>query len=57
MQVTSGAPVSAGSILKDAAALLGLVFFVPFAILLVGAPVALVIALLLRLARLAFGAF
>lgn len=57
MHVTSGAPVTAGGILKDAAALLGLVFFIPFAILLVGTPVALVIALLLWLARLAFGAF
>lgn len=56
MQVTSGTPVTAGGILKDAAALLALVIFIPFAILLIGAPVALVIAGLLWVARLAFGA-
>ena len=56
MQVTSGTPVTAGGILKDAGALLALVIFIPFAILLIGAPVALVIAGLLWLARLAFGA-
>jgi hypothetical protein len=57
MHVTSGTPVTAGGILKDAGALLALVLFIPFAILLIGAPVALVIAGLLWLARLAFGAF
>ena len=56
MQVTSGTPVTAGGIVKDAAALLALVVFIPFAILLIGAPVALVIAGLLWLARVAFGA-
>ena len=40
-------------ILKDAAALLGLVLFIPFAILAVGAPIALVIAGVLWLARVA----
>lgn len=49
--------MTAGGILKDAAALLGLVIVIPFAILLIGTPVALVIALLLWLARLTFGAF
>lgn len=57
MQVTSGTPVTAGGILKDAAALLALVVFIPFAILLIGTPVALFIALLLWLGRLAIGAF
>ena len=57
MQVTSGTPITVGGIVKDGAALLALVFFIPFAILLVGTPVALVIALLLWLARLAFGSF
>ena len=57
MQVTSGTPVTAGGILKDAAALVALVVFIPFAILLIGAPVALVIAGLLWVARLALGAF
>ena len=57
MPVTSGAPVTAGSMVKDAAALLALVFFIPFAILLVGTPVALLIALLLWLGRMASGAF
>ena len=55
--MSSGAPVTAGGILKDAAALLALVFFIPFAILLVGTPVALLIALLLWLGRMAGGAF
>lgn len=50
-------PVTAGGILKDAAALLALVFFIPFAILLVGTPIALFMALLLWLARLVIGAF
>jgi hypothetical protein len=57
MPVTSGTPVTAGGIVKDAAALLTLVFFIPFAILLVGTPVALLIALLLWLGRMASGAF
>lgn len=55
--MTSGSPVTAGGIFKDAAALLGLVIFIPFAILLIGAPVALLIAGLVWLARLASGAF
>jgi len=42
--------------LMDALQLLGLVLSVPIAILLVGAPVALAIACLLWLARLAWGA-
>jgi len=49
--------MTVGGIVKDGAALLALVFFIPFAILLVGTPVALVIALLLWLARLVFGSF
>lgn len=49
--------MTVGGILKDGASLLALVFFIPFAILLVGTPVALVIALLLWLARLASGSF
>lgn len=57
MQVTSGTPLTAGGILKDAAALLALVFFIPFAILLVGTPVALVIMFLLWVGRMAAGAF
>jgi hypothetical protein len=57
MQVTSGTPVTAGGILKDAAALLALVLFIPFAVLLVGTPVALFIALLLWLGRMVSGAF
>lgn len=55
--MTSGTPVTAGGMVKDAAALLALVFFIPFAILLVGTPVALLIALLLWLGRMASGAF
>lgn len=43
--------------LREALALLAVVWTVPFAIILVGAPVALVIALLLWLARLARSAF
>jgi len=39
----------------DAIQLLGLAVSVPFAILLIGAPVALAIALLLRLARMVLG--
>ena len=54
--MTSGTPVTAGGILKDGGALLALVIFIPFAILLIGAPVGLVVAGLLWLARLAFGA-
>ena len=57
MQVTSGTPVTAGGVLNDAAALLGLVLFIPFAILLVGSPVALVIMFLLWIGRMAAGAF
>ena len=57
MHVTSGTPLTAGGILKDAVALLALVFFIPFAILLVGTPVALLIVLLLWLARAVLGAF
>ena len=57
MQVTSGAPFTAGGILKDTAALAALVFFIPFAILLVGTPVALVIMFLLWAGRMAAGAF
>ena len=56
MQVTSGTPVTAGGILKDAASLLALVLFIPFAILLVGTPVALLIALLVWLGRMVTGA-
>jgi hypothetical protein len=57
MQVTSGTPLTTGGILKDAAALLALVFFIPFAILLVGTPVALVIMFVLWVARMAVGTF
>lgn len=55
--MTSGAPFTAGGILKDTAALAALVFFIPFAILLVGTPVALVIMFLLWAGRMAAGAF
>ena len=57
MQMTSGTPLTAGGILKDGAALLALVVFIPFAILLVGTPVALVIMFLLWVGRMAAGAF
>jgi hypothetical protein len=53
MHSPAHARASVGGVLKDAAALLGLVLFVPFAILAVGAPIALVIAGVLWLARLA----
>ena len=43
--------------LADTAALLGVVWMVPVGILVVGAPIALAIAILLWLARLARGAF
>jgi hypothetical protein len=45
------------SALAEAGALLGVVWMVPVGILLVGAPIALAIALLLWLGRLARGAF
>lgn len=57
MHVTSGTPLTAGGILKDATALLALVLLIPFAILLVGTPVALVIMFLLWIGRMAAGAF
>jgi hypothetical protein len=56
MQSTSGTPSRAGGVIKDAAALLSLVLFIPFAILLIGTPVALGIAFLLWLGRLASNA-